>query len=280
MKNILTIDFEDWYQDLNFNCWNSFEDRLFQNTTRLLSILNKKKSTATFFILGYNALRFPSIIETIIENGHEIAVHGYNHLDLTNQQPSEFEQDLTETLHILKNICKEKIECFRAPYFSLTQNTSWILDILKNHDIKYDSSIFPVKTPLYGVPDAPQFPYYICSNNITRKSDSKEIFEFPISTIKLSCFNRNIPIGGGFFLRFFPYKFIKIAIQLIHKQQQPAIFYFHPWELDHLQPKISSYKWWKYYNLNNSEKKFKKLLDDFDFISIRDYLEVKNNNLL
>ena len=234
---------------------------------------------ATFFVLGFNAERFPKLIEKIKSEGHEIGIHGYDHTSRLNQTPVEFEMQLVKTIRILKNICKVKIECYRAPQFSIVIKTSWAINILKKAHIKYDSSIFPVKTPLYGIPNAPRFFYHISSRNIIVEDRNEDFLEFPISTYRISALKTNIPIGGGFYLRLFPYSFIKCAIKKINIEKQPAIFYFHPWEIDPEQLKIksynSSYKWWRYYNLKNSEGKFKELLKDFKFTSIKGFLNKK-----
>ncbi|UCD13216.1 MAG: DUF3473 domain-containing protein [Thermoplasmatales archaeon] len=273
MKNILTIDFEDWYQDTKFKYWDNYENRIVQNTNKLLSVLNEMKTIATFFIVGYNAEQFPQLIENIKDNGHEIGIHGYCHMHLSNQNSAEFKEDLSKSIHILEKISDGKIRSYRAPYFSLTEETSWILDIIKEKRIKNDSSIFPVKTHLYGIPKAPRFPYYVSSSNLLIEDDNENLLEFPISTYRLPFSRYNIPIGGGFYLRFFPYRFIKHAIKKINKEKQPSVFYFHPWELDPNQPRIKSYKWWKYYNLDKSERKLMKLLKDFKFTSIEEYVD-------
>ena len=153
------------------------------------------------------------------------------------------------------------------------KKTSWAIDILKKH-VKYDSSIFPTKTPLYGIPKAPRFPYRLSSQDIQTDGEG-DFLEFPLSTYRIPILRKNIPIAGGFYLRLFPYRFIKYGIERINKEKQPAVCYLHPWEIDPKQPKIKSYKWWRYYNLDKTEKKFRKLLGDFKFISIREYLEYK-----
>jgi hypothetical protein len=141
---------------------------------------------------------------------------------------------------------------------------------MKKNGLKYDSSIFPVKTPLYGVPTATLYPYHISSSNIKRDNPEEDFLEFPLSVYKIPIVHKNIPIAGGFYLRLFPYWFIKHAIRKINKIGQPAIFYIHPWEFDPKQPRIDELKGYHYYNLPRTETKFKKLLKDFKFISVRE----------
>ena len=272
MINIMTIDFEDWYQDVEFKNWDHYEDRIVQNTNKLLSLLDETNAHATFFVLGYNAERFPELIENINDKNHEIATHGYDHTPLLKQTPTKFEKELTKSIKILERITKEKIIGYRAPIFSVVKKTSWAIDILKKH-VEYDSSIFPAKTPLYGISKAPRFPYRLSSLDIKTEGEG-DFLEFPLATYRIPILKKNIPIAGGFYLRLFPYRWIKYGIERINKEKQPAVCYLHPWEIDPKQPKIKSYKGWRwhYYNLDKTEKRFRRLLRDFKFISIKEYL--------
>ena len=271
--NILTIDVEDWYMDTNISTWDSYEDRVVENTNKILKILNEPNIQATFFVLGYVAEHFPELIENIKDRGHEIGTHGYSHTPVKEQTPSEFEEDLLKSIRILEKITGDKMWGYRAPQFTVVEKTSWVVDILKKNGLKYDSSIFPVKTPLYGMPDAPLFPYHISSSNIKEDSSEENLLEFPLSVYRIPVIKKNIPIAGGFYLRFFPYRFIAHAIKKINKVNHPAVCYLHPWELDPEQPRISSLKWYYYYRLRSTEKKFKKLLKDFKFTSTRRWIE-------
>lgn len=185
MRNILTIDLEDWYQDVEPLYWDRYKSRLIKNTEKLLIILNETRTYATFFILGYNAEKYPYLIKKIQNEGHEIGVHGYYHTNLFNQTPKRFKEELMKTLRILKRICKINIESYRAPQFSINMKTSWVFNILKKNRIKYDSSIFPVNTPLYDFVDAPRFPYYVSSYDIRIEDKKEDFMEFPISTFKV-----------------------------------------------------------------------------------------------
>ena len=270
VTNILTIDVEDWYMETDITTWNLYEDRVVESTNKILKILNEMNTKATFFVVGHVAEHFPELVETIEDKGHEIATHGYSHTSITHQTPSEFEEDLLKSIRILELITKDKIRGHRAYAFSVCEKTSWAIDILKKNGFKYDSSVFPVKTHLYGVPDAPLFPYPILSSNIKIDSPEGDFLEFPLSIYRVPIVHKNIPVAGGFYLRLFPYWFIKHAMKKINKMGQPAIIYIHPWEFDSEQPRIKELKWYHYYRLTSTERKFKKLLKDFKFSSVRD----------
>ena len=271
MTNILTIDVEDWYMDTDISTWDSYEDRIVESTSRILRILDESNTKATFFVVGYIAENFPELIADIKDKGHEIATHGYSHTSIKKQTPPKFEEDLLKSIRILEDITKEKIKGHRACEFSIVEETSWAIDILKKNGLKYDSSVFPVKTHLYGVPDAPLHPYYISSSNIKIVNSDEDFLEFPLSVYTFPIVHKNIPISGGFYLRMFPYWFIKHAMKKINKMGQPAIFYIHPWEFDPKQPRIKELKWYHYYRLSSTERKFKKLLKDFKFSSIQEW---------
>ncbi|MDD3245389.1 MAG: polysaccharide deacetylase family protein [Methanosarcina sp.] len=267
IKNILTVDVEDWYMNTDISRWEKFEDRVVDSTERILSILGDTK--ATFFVLGYVAEHHPELISLIHARGHELGTHGYSHKPIQSQTPDQFEEELLKSMEIIESITGVKVCGHRACQASVMKSTSWSLDIMERCGIKYDSSVFPVKTPLYGVPDAPLFPYRISSENICGESEGG-IYEFPLSVRKLPY--KNIPIAGGFYLRLFPYWFIKNSIEKINKKREPAVIYLHPWEIDLGQPKSPEFKWYHYYNLPAMEPKIKQLLMDFKFTSIKKWL--------
>ena len=272
VTNIMQIDVEDWYSDLNIQNWNHYEDRVVQNTEKILSLLKKHNVQATFFVLGYVAEHFPDLVGKIKDDDHEVASHGYSHIPITKQSRIEFEKDLKDSLRALEHISGVRIFGYRAPQFSIVEETSWAIDILRKHGLKYDSSIFPVKTHLYGIPDAPLFPYHITSIDPKKDDPMSDFFEIPLSVYRIIGINKNIPIAGGFYLRLFPYWFISHAIKKINKTNHPAVCYLHPWEIDPKQPRINSLKWFHYYRLNNTEKQFSKLLKDFKFATTMTYI--------
>ena len=270
--NILQIDVEDWYSDLDYKNWEHYESRINISINKVLSILQERNTQATFFLLGYIGEHFPEIVEKIKDENHEIGSHGYGHVPLTHQTPFEFEKDLVKSIKILEKIISEKILGYRAPLFTIVEKTSWAIDILKKNNLKYDSSVFPVKTHLYGVEGIPSLPYQISSQNIKKNFPEENFLEFPLSSYQVPIIHKNIPISGGFFLRFLPYWFIRHAIKKNNRANQPVTCYIHPWELDPKQPRINQLKWFHYYRLHSTEKKFKKLVKDFNFTSIKNWM--------
>jgi len=274
LTNILTIDVEEWFVDTDPAYWDSQESRIVSSTHKVLEMLAKADVRATFFILGYVAHQHPELVETIRSENHEIATHGYWHKSVARQSPAEFTEDLSQSINTLEEITREKVIGYRAPMFTIGKKTSWAIDILKEKGLRYDSSIFPVRTHLYGVPDAPRFPYRICSSDITRDFPESDFWEVSPSSYHLPVIGRNLPVAGGFYLRFFPYWFIRHALKKINSCGHPAVCYLHPWELDPEQPRVSSISWHHYYGLSKTERNFSKLLKDFQFTTVRESLSL------
>lgn len=274
MINALSIDVEDWFQVSDFEekvkrpDWAQYEGRVVQNTARLLELLRQYQVRATFFILTWNAERFPELVQQIDEDGHEIATHGYHHHLIYEQTPDEFRADVVRSLHILQGLTGKKILGYRAPSFSITRQSLWALDVLLDLGLAYDSSIFPIRDPLYGISHSDRFPYVI------RDKDGRRLVEFPMSTVQLRRWN--LPLGGGAYLRLLPYQYFRWGINQLNRQGRPAIVYLHPWEIDPGQPRLrvrgkrgySSH----YLRLQAMEGKLRRLLDDFRFAPIREVL--------
>ena len=259
ITNALTIDFEDWYQgiEIPYADWDKFEDRIEAVGDKLLTILAEANTKATFFILGYVAEKHPEIIKRIEAEGHEIGTHGFSHTLIYTQKPEVFKEELTRAIGYLENMTGNKVLGHRAPFFSITKDSLWALDILGELGVRYDSSIFPVLNYRYGIPDAPRFPYTI-------KREKCEFVEFPISTLKLPGFT--MPISGGAYFRIYPYQVTKQAIKAVNREGQPVTFYLHPWELDPDHPRIDVPRriaLTHYFNLGATERRLKKLLRDF-----------------
>lgn len=255
--------------------WQKYRERTVWSTEKLLRLFEKRKITATFFVLGCVASGFPALVEKIEAAGHEIASHGYWHELATKQTPEEFEKDLKESLAILRRLGRDEIIGYRACNCTLEESNSWVIDILKSYGLKYDSSIFPFRAHYYGVPDAPVFPYRISSCNIKVDSPQESFLEFPLSVYRIPVINVNIPIAGGFYFRSLPYWFIKMAIKKINKNGYPGICYIHNWELDPDQPRITPLRgqWYHYWGLSITEKKLNRLLSDFEFMSTKEWIE-------
>lgn len=268
MKNIISVDLEDYYCDLPISRWNDFEPRIEEPTNFLLDIFKKYKIVATFFVVGAIAEKFPELIEKIVSDGHEISSHSYSHSDIRQLNEKEFQTDIQKSIKSLEHFSKEKICGFRAPLFSIGKKNLWALRILKKY-FNYDSSLFPVRTPLYGVPDGQRFPYHMSKDNPFEIDNEQNFLEIPPSTLNFP-FYGNLPIAGGFYLRFFPLFLIKYGIKKLNKKNIPAMLYIHPKDFDDGWPKIPEYTWHYYWNRGSTKQKFESLLKSFTFSSVRD----------
>lgn len=262
-KNALSIDVEDWYQgvlQISYVHWHNYEDRLEKNLIFILDKLKRYNIKATFFVLGYIADKFPKFVKMIIDNSHEVASHGYWHRPIFEQTPSEFREDVERSKKVIEDIAQVKIKGYRAPFFSITKETLWALDILTELGFQYDSSIFPTKNFLYGIPDSPQTVY---------KLNHSDLIEFPLSVIKR--FGLTFPICGGFYMRATPYRLTKWGILSFNHYKGPAIVYLHPWELDEDKPRLRLPLKWKIiyeYNVISMRNKVEQLFNDFQFATI------------
>ena len=270
VTNALTIDFEDWYQGLEIPHaeWDRFEDRIEAAGDKLLGILDEGDTKATFFMLGYVAEKHPAIVKRIRDAGHEIGTHGFSHTLIYNQAPELFKEELTRAIGYLEDLTGSKVLGHRAPFFSITKDSLWALDILGELGIKYDSSIFPVLNYRYGIADSPRFPYQI-------KREKFEFTEFPISTLKLPGFT--MPISGGAYFRIYPYQVTKQAIKQVNRSGEPVTFYLHPWELDPDHPRIDVPRriaLTHYFNLGATERRLKRLIRDFKLAPMKDVLGI------
>jgi polysaccharide deacetylase family protein (PEP-CTERM system associated) len=214
---------------------------------------------ATFFVVGWIAERYPEIVLEIDEQGHEIGCHSYWHRKIYDLSPQEFMKDTSLAKDILEKIIKKPVNGFRAPSYSVTKKSLWALGILGELGFTYDSSIFPVYHDNYGIPDAPRFKYRL---------HEQDMMEFPISTLSLP--GINLPVAGGGYFRLLPYCLTRMALRRInHKEQQPFIFYLHPWEVDPKQPRVNGAgaksRFRHYLNLDKTLGRFDRLLNDFHF---------------
>lgn len=267
MKNALSIDLEDWFCAYNLRIktedWGQRELRVVENTRRILDLLAKHDTPATFFVLGWIAERVPDLIREVEQQGHEIATHGYSHTVLTEMTPEVFETDLTRALQVTKACVSQEILGFRAPSFSITSKTLWALDILAKHGLKYDSSIFPLSYhPDYGIPDASLSIHQIGA-----------MTEVPLSCAEV--LGKKIPCSGGGYFRVFPYPLTTFLMRRCHREGRPVIFYLHPWEVDPGQPRMNmplSKKFRHYFNLDKTMDRLDQLLTEFEFVPIKELL--------
>jgi polysaccharide deacetylase family protein (PEP-CTERM system associated) len=274
MRNAFSVDVEDWYQVSDFEAvvefsdWDRHESRVVRNTERVLTLLDEHAVKGTFFVLTWNAERHPELVRRIADTGHEIASHGYRHRLIYEQNPAEFRDDIMRSKKILEDLTGQPVCGYRAPSFSLTARSLWALDVLLECGMRYDSSIFPVSDRLYGIPNARRFPFVI------RADGDRRLVEFPMSTARAA--GRNWPLGGGAYLRLFPYAYMRWGIRRVNREGQPALVYMHPWEIDPGQPRIKTAGKrgisTHYINLHRTEGRLRRLLRDFAFAPVRDVL--------
>lgn len=278
MINALSIDLEFWYtaELVRKYAPEEKEDQVVESVEPLLSLLDKYNTKATFFVLGSLAEKYPELVKRIHESGHEIGSHGYSHKTLYDLTITAFEEEIRKSVEILKSITGKKPAGFRAPTFSINNSTKWAFEVLEKYGFEYDSSIFPIKTMLYGEPTAPLYLYKPCKNDVTKNDPSGRITEFPMT---VGQFRKNIPLCGGFYFRLIPYKLLSMWIRKIN-EKRPAIFYFHPWETYSETPRLDlphTSKFITYYNINSTLNKLERLLNDFEFTSVKTVLESRNN---
>jgi polysaccharide deacetylase family protein (PEP-CTERM system associated) len=255
-----------------------------QPATRNLPTKNSVK--ATFFVLGWVAQRFPSLVKEIYRRGHEIGCHGLNHKVIFQQTRTEFENDVKRAKELLEGITGSPVLGYRAPTYSITKKTLWAFEVLIELGFLYDSSIFPIKHDYYGFPGAPRFPFRVSVdpagevgfaelNGRPGASDAEatgaSILEFPLTTGLF--LNRRVPVAGGGYFRLFPYRLTRFFLMRVNEvERKPFIFYFHPWELDPEVPRIESAgalsKFRSYVNLDKTEARLRRLLSDFSFSSL------------
>jgi polysaccharide deacetylase family protein (PEP-CTERM system associated) len=282
MLNALTIDVEDYFQvnafarHIRYDEWDQYPLRVERNTVLIFDMLDEFGVKATFFVLGWVAERVPNLVREIQRRGHEIACHGYGHQLIFSIGPEKFREDIVRSRDILQDICGTRVVGYRAPSYSITNKSLWALDILVEEGFTYDSSIFPVIHDTYGIPDASRFPG-------TLSTKSGTLREFPLSTfpLKLAGKEYRLPIAGGGYLRLFPAGIISSAIRRINsRENQPAVLYFHPWELDPEQPRIKAglkSRFRHYLNLDKTEGKLRKILAEVKFGTMSNVLDLHFN---
>jgi len=272
--NILGIDFEDWYHPQLVQPYVKnlkHEPTMFRGLDKIIELLRKTETSATFFVVGNLLETNPEILDKIVENDHEIAFHTMNHDRIDTD---EFKDNFTNEIQTFSKLTKKKSKGFRAPTFSLNETSSWIINSLEKSNYMYDSSVVPAKTDLYGMPNAEIAPYRISSKSLEKDNHDGKLVEFPILITKF--LGKKIPAGGGFYLRTLPIRIIKNAINNYQKQEIPATFYIHSWELTpEFMPKIklpTKENFVTFHNINKAFEKMTKLLNEFKFTSFSNYI--------
>lgn len=263
--NAMTVDVEDYFQVSAFddyisrNDWDQMPSRIEANVDRILELFDRRNVSGTFFTLGWVADNYPGVVRRIVDEGHELASHGWWHRRVTSLSPDKFSEDVRKTKTLLEDISGTAVKGYRAPSYSVNESTPWVHDILAETGHKYSSSIAPVKHDHYGMPDAPRFHH--------RRGQSG-LLEVPVSTIVFR--DNNIPAGGGGWFRLYPYFLSRYCIRKINTtDQQAGVFYFHPWEFDPDQPRQkgldATTRFRHYVNLHSMQRKVDRLLGDFSW---------------
>ena len=229
---VLSVDVEDYFHVeafadiVNRPDWDSYESRVVANTHRLLDLFDQVPVKATCFILGWVADRHPGLVREIASRGHELACHSYWHRPIFQLSPEEFREDTYRSKQVIEQAAGGPVYGYRAPSFSVTDRSWWALEILAELGFKYDSSVFPIRHDTYGIPGAPRAPFR-----------TGTLMEFPMTTFRLFG-GSNLPVGGGGYLRIFPFWYTRMGVQRAWKDGLPLITYIHPWEVDPEQPRL------------------------------------------
>jgi polysaccharide deacetylase family protein (PEP-CTERM system associated) len=272
--NAMTVDVEDYFQVSAFEGfapryrWDGFESRVCQNTDRLLALFHEAGVSATFFVLGWVAERHPSLVQRIVAAGHEIASHGYAHRLVYDLTRAVFRDDVRRSKDLLEAASGVQVYGYRAPSFSVTPRSLWALDVLIEEGFGYDASIFPIHHDRYGIPLSPRQPYVL-------EREQGTLIEAPGSAVRFGPVN--LPVGGGGYFRLLPYGWTRWGISRINaRERRPVIFYLHPWEIDPGQPRLPS-GWLSrlrhYRNLDQTERRLRRLLAEFKFGTMRQILQ-------
>lgn len=259
----MTVDVEDYFQVQAFAgvveraAWDSLPCRVEANMDRILAAFDQAGVRGTFFTLGWIADRHPAVVRAIVAGGHELASHGYGHARADGQTPEEFRQDVRQAKQVLEDLGGVAVTGYRAPTFSIGPRNPWAFDVLAEEGYRYSSSIYPVRHDLYGVPDAPRFPY---------RPTSGPLVEIPMTTVRVM--GRNIPCAGGGYFRLMPYPLYRMLLRRYHRAEHAAgVFYFHPWEMDPGQPRMQKAsrmaQFRHYVNIPAMQGRVERLLQDF-----------------
>jgi len=261
--NAFSVDVEDYFHvealaaTVHPSEWDRYEYRADRNTRVLLELLGHEGVHGTFFVLGWIAKRSRDLVREIHAAGHEIACHGMNHQVIYGQTRETFREESRSAKQFLEDVIGAPVKGYRAATYSITDESRWALDILQELGFKYDSSIFPVRHDLYGIPDAPRFPF---------RPTSGPLLEVPITTVE--AFGLRVPAGGGGYFRLMPYSLFRAALRRVNRKDgRPAVFYCHPWEIDPQQPRVAGLtlksRFRHYTNLDRMQQRLRRLLGDF-----------------
>ena len=263
LPNGMSVDVEDYFQVSAFEPvldradWDNIDDRLHRNMARILELFDSRQIKATFFTLGWVCERYPRLVRSIVEAGHELASHGYDHTRVSAMSPDRFAEDVSRTRKLLEDTGGVRVTGYRAPSFSIGAATPWAHEVLAEAGYRYSSSIYPISHDHYGLPRAPRHPFTV---------PGTRLLEVPLASARM--FGRNLPCAGGGYFRLLPLQYsLRLLRRINERERMPAAFYFHPWEIDPDQPVVAGLDWKTrfrhYVNLERFEGRLQRLLETF-----------------
>ena len=264
--NGLSVDVEDWFQVGAFekvisrDDWGGLADRVERNCAVILDMFAAAGVKGTFFTLGWVAERHPALMRRIVDAGHELASHGWDHARVFTLGAKGFAEDIAKARKVLEDASGVAITGYRAPSFSIDARTPWAFEVLAEQGYAYSSSVAPIAHDHYGWREAPRFAFHPIAGS--------SLLEIPVTTVEIG--NRRMAAGGGGFFRVLPYTFSSWAIGKVNRRdQRPAVFYFHPWEIDADQPRVANAplrsKLRHYTNLDGMAGKLGRLIRQFEW---------------
>jgi polysaccharide deacetylase family protein (PEP-CTERM system associated) len=265
--NVLSVDVEDYFQVEAFSdvvdraCWEGYPCRVEANTRRVLELLAECEVRGTFFVLGWVAERYPGLVREIVAAGHELACHSYWHRLIYRLNAKDFREDTVRAKQVIEQAAGRAVYGYRAPSFSITRESLWAFQVLAECGFRYDSSVFPIRHDLYGIPRAPRFPFRIATPSGT-------LVEYPSSTFRWM--GQNLPVGGGGYLRILPFWYTRLGLERAQREGLPLIVYVHPWETDPEQPRLNGRfrsRLRHYTNLGKTSARLRRLLGAGKFAS-------------
>jgi polysaccharide deacetylase family protein (PEP-CTERM system associated) len=275
VRNVLTVDVEDYFHVRNFadtinlEDWETLEEVAPNATYRILRLFEEQQVKATFFVLGWLAKRHPRLVRAIHAAGHEVACHGYFHEPVRAMTPDEFRADVSAAKKVLEDTIGAPVLGFRAPSFSIDESSLWAFDVLLGEGFEYDSSLFPGRMVPFGFAGVSRQPCRL------DRGAAGAIMELPLTTLTVA--GVKLPFAGGGFFRAYPYAMIRAGMRHINEREHaPVVVYFHPWELVPQQPRVAAHvkaRIKHYLGLTTMEKKITRLLRDFAFVPASEMLE-------
>ena len=263
--NALTVDVEEHFHASAFTelvpceAWDRQPSRVEQNTKKVLELFAEFDLRGTFFVLGWVAKRYPALVREIQGAGHDLGCHSYAHRLIYRLSPQEFRDDTQRAKAAIEDAAGAAVQTYRAPTFSITNRSLWALEILLELGFTVDSSIFPTRNHLYGIPDAPHQPFRI-------RIQGSDLMEFPLPALKIGSWG--VPVTGGVYLRLLPYGLQLLGLNRMATRAEPIVLYFHPWELDPDQPRLARAlgpRFYHYVGLDRTEIRLRRLFNNLSF---------------